>query len=82
MVRGFDAGSQSTPSASPPDGIYLWQQLFTAPAKTYTPLGTPIGYMLPLLFAIIPLSYLFIEKPAMRFGRFLADRVRPQTTRA
>jgi peptidoglycan/LPS O-acetylase OafA/YrhL len=57
-------------------GIYLWQELFTAPSKFYSVSGKPISYLLPLLFVIVPLSYLFIEKPAMRLGRSLAERVR------
>lgn len=31
-------------------GIYLWQELFTAPAKEYTTLGKPIGFFLPALY--------------------------------
>ena len=57
-------------------GIYLWQELFTAPAKFYTEAGKSIPHLLPLLFVIVPFSYFLIEKPAMRFGRVLAERVR------
>jgi peptidoglycan/LPS O-acetylase OafA/YrhL len=57
-------------------GIYLWQQLFTAPSKFFTASGHPISFLLPLLFVIVPLSYLFVEKPAMRLGRSLAEGVR------
>ncbi len=59
-------------------GIYLWQQLFTAPAKDYTAVGKPIALFLPLLFVIIPFSWFFIEKPAMRIGKSLANRVRQE----
>jgi peptidoglycan/LPS O-acetylase OafA/YrhL len=61
-------------------GIYLWQQLFTAPSRFYTASGRPIMWLLPLLFVVIPFSYLLIEKPAMRFGKRLSSRVRGQAT--
>jgi peptidoglycan/LPS O-acetylase OafA/YrhL len=38
--------------------------------------GAVLGMLLPLLFVILPLSYFFIEKPAMRLGRLLAERIR------
>jgi peptidoglycan/LPS O-acetylase OafA/YrhL len=57
-------------------GIYLWQELFTAPAKDYGPSGRSISFLLPLLFAVVPLSYLFVEKPAMRLGKRLTERIR------
>jgi peptidoglycan/LPS O-acetylase OafA/YrhL len=57
-------------------GIYLWQELLTAPSGFYTASGKPISRMLPLLFVIIPLSWFFIEKPAMRLGRSLSEKVR------
>ena len=57
-------------------GIYLWQELFTAPAGEYTTLGKPIGFFLPLLVLIVPFSWFFIEKPAMWIGRSLTKRVR------
>ena len=56
-------------------GIYLWQELFTAPATEYGPSGRPIAFLLPLLFVVVPLSYLFVEKPAMRLGRRLTERI-------
>jgi len=56
-------------------GIYLWQQLFTAPKFDYaSPSGRILGYLLPLLLVLIPLSYFFLEKPAIRLGRTLAGK--------
>ncbi len=57
-------------------GIYLWQQLFGAPSKFYTASGKLIEQLLPLLLVIVPVSYLFIEKPAMKLGKSLAARIR------
>ena len=57
-------------------GIYLWQELFTATPQRYTGRGAFLGYLLPLLCVVIPLSYFFIEKPAMRMGRSLSQRAR------
>jgi peptidoglycan/LPS O-acetylase OafA/YrhL len=57
-------------------GVYLWQQLFTAPAKFYTVSGRPLEHLAPLLFVIVPLSYVFVEKPAVRLGSELAARIR------
>jgi peptidoglycan/LPS O-acetylase OafA/YrhL len=57
-------------------GIYLWQQLFTAPSRFFTASGQRIGFLLPLLLLIVPLSYRFIEKPAMKLGSSLGGRVR------
>jgi peptidoglycan/LPS O-acetylase OafA/YrhL len=60
-------------------GIYLWQQLFTAARERYAGAGIIIFWLLPLLCAIVPLSYVLLEKPAMRLGRRLAERVRPRS---
>jgi peptidoglycan/LPS O-acetylase OafA/YrhL len=57
-------------------GVYLWQQLFTGPLDRYTPRGMAVAYMLPLLLVIVPASYFFLEKPAMRLGRALSQRAR------
>ncbi len=57
-------------------GIYLWQELFTGPEGAVKIAGSSIVFWLPLLFGIVPLSYFFLERPAMRLGRSLADRVR------
>jgi len=57
-------------------GIYLWQQLFAAPSKFFTASGQPIPHLLPLLLVVVPISYLFIEKPAMELGKSLAKRMR------
>jgi peptidoglycan/LPS O-acetylase OafA/YrhL len=57
-------------------GIYLWQQLFTGPLYDYLGLGAFLPFMLPLLLAIVPLSYFFIEKPSMQFGKSLSRRAR------
>jgi peptidoglycan/LPS O-acetylase OafA/YrhL len=55
-------------------GIYLWQQLFTAPPETYSGAGEIIPRLLPLLFLIVAVSYYFIEMPAIRFGKSLSQR--------
>lgn len=57
-------------------GIYLWQQLFTAPKTYFSGAGQIIPLLLPLLFLIVPLSYYLIEKPAMRYGKSLSRRTR------
>jgi peptidoglycan/LPS O-acetylase OafA/YrhL len=57
-------------------GIYLWQQLFTAPRQYFIGSGEMIPMLAPLLCLIVPLSYFLIEKPAMRYGRFLSRRTR------
>jgi peptidoglycan/LPS O-acetylase OafA/YrhL len=57
-------------------GVYLWQQLFTAP-RGYFPIASWAATMLlPLLFLVVPLSYYWIEKPAMRYGQLLSRRAR------
>lgn len=66
-------------------GIYLWQQLFTGPKVTiietgpvanFAGAGQVIPMCLPLLAVIVPLSYFFIEKPAMRLGKRLSLRAK------
>lgn len=66
-------------------GIYLWQQLFTAPRvflsdtgaiPNFSAAGEVITMCLPLLGLVIPLSYFFIEKPAMRLGKVFSTRVK------
>jgi peptidoglycan/LPS O-acetylase OafA/YrhL len=57
-------------------GIYLWQELFTAPKRFYVGDGEIIPLLLPLMCVIVPLSYFLIEKPAMRFGKSLSQRAR------
>jgi peptidoglycan/LPS O-acetylase OafA/YrhL len=57
-------------------GIYLWQQLFTAPTKYFFGPGQIIPLLLPLLCLIVPLSYFLIEKPTMSYGKFLSRRTR------
>lgn len=54
--------------------IYLWQQVFTNGPETY-PAGSPLRFAL-LLVVIAPLSYFFIEKPAVRFGKEFLRRNR------
>jgi peptidoglycan/LPS O-acetylase OafA/YrhL len=63
-------------------GIYLWQELFTAPFQFYTESGRVIGYLLVALFVIVPLSWFIIEKPAIHLGRVFADRVRTRNVAA
>jgi peptidoglycan/LPS O-acetylase OafA/YrhL len=57
-------------------GIYLWQQLFTAPQNQYTQRGAAIAYMLPMMLVVVSFSYFFIEKPCMRFGKLLSRKAR------
>lgn len=57
-------------------GTYLWQELFTASKGTYTPSGHLISYGLPLLALIVPVSYFCVEKPAMRYGKYLSQRAK------
>jgi peptidoglycan/LPS O-acetylase OafA/YrhL len=57
-------------------GIYLWQELFTGPIESYQGSGAALAYLLPLLFVIVPASYLFLEKRAMEMGKSLSRKVR------
>ncbi len=57
-------------------GIYLWQQLFTAPKTYFLGVGRIIPLLLPLLCLIVPVSYFLIEKPLMDYGRFLSRQTR------
>jgi len=57
-------------------GIYLWQQLFLGRAAEYRGHGVVLSYLLPLLLLIVPLSYRFLERPAMRLGKSLSNRMR------
>lgn len=57
-------------------GIYLWQQLFTAPRIYFSSAGQFIALLLPVLCLIVPASYLLIEKPAMHYGKALSRRER------
>jgi len=61
-------------------GIYLWQQIFTGRLNEFTPSGVAIGFMLPLMLIVIPLSYFFLEKPAMRYGKKLSRQIREEAT--
>ena len=61
-------------------GIYLWQQLFTGPKGFYIGRGVVLWYLPWLLLVIVPLSYRFIEKPAMRYGKMLSRRVRESSS--
>ncbi len=57
-------------------GIYLWQQLFTAPGEFFAGAGKIIPMLLPMLFLVVPLSYFLIEVPAMRYGKALSRQTR------
>jgi peptidoglycan/LPS O-acetylase OafA/YrhL len=57
-------------------GAYLWQELFTASDASYAAKGFWIRNGLPLLLIVVPLSYTFIEKPAMRLGKRLSERAK------
>jgi peptidoglycan/LPS O-acetylase OafA/YrhL len=63
-------------------GIYLWQQMFTAPKVSFSGAGEVIPWLLPLLCIVVPLSYFLIEKPAMRYGKSLSRRVRNSSNHA
>jgi peptidoglycan/LPS O-acetylase OafA/YrhL len=56
-------------------GIYLWQELFTGTAQHYLAAGQLIPRFFPLIFVVIPLSYFFIEKPAMQYGKLLSKQM-------
>lgn len=57
-------------------GIYLWQQPLTGPISLYSRLPVAPPVLLPLLCVVVPLSYFFVEKPAMRLGKRLSRGVR------
>ena len=57
-------------------GIFLWQQLFTAPQKDFSRAGETIPLLFPLLCLVVPLSYFLIEKPAMQYGAYLSRRTK------
>lgn len=54
--------------------IYLWQELFTGTSDSYAGIGKFIPRLIPLLLAIVAASYVFMEKPAMRYGKILSER--------
>ncbi|HEX6495310.1 MAG TPA: acyltransferase [Acidobacteriaceae bacterium] len=56
--------------------LYIWQQLFTIRAIDYQGAGRYIPRMLPLLFLIVPFSWVVIEKPSMALGKMLSRRWR------
>lgn len=57
-------------------GVYLWQQLFTAPIYYFSGAARVVPMLLPLLCLVVPLSYYFVEKPAMAYGKSLSRRAR------
>jgi peptidoglycan/LPS O-acetylase OafA/YrhL len=57
-------------------GIYLWQELFTAPKNLFFGGARIIPYLSPLLCVVVAGSYFLIEKPAMAYGRVLSKRAR------
>jgi peptidoglycan/LPS O-acetylase OafA/YrhL len=57
-------------------GIYLWQQLLTAPRIYFAGAGAMTSLLLPLLCVIVAISYFVIEKPAIRYGKSLSQRAR------
>lgn len=70
-------------------GVYLWQQLFSAPKvfvdshgaePNFSRTGQIIPFLLPMLFVIVPLSYVLIEKRAVRFGRALSRRAKDRAS--
>ena len=56
--------------------LYIWQQLFTNTAGSYRA-GSPLLYA-PLMLVCATASYVYIEKPAIRFGKSLLRRA-PRT---
>lgn len=62
-------------------GIYLWQQLFTAPMDTYSREGAAIPWLWPLSILIVAGSYFWIEKPAIRFGQSLSKAAKQRAYR-
>jgi peptidoglycan/LPS O-acetylase OafA/YrhL len=60
-------------------GIYLWQELFTAPGEYLLGWGELIPKLFPLLAVVVPVSYFLIEKPAMRYGKTISQRVRDES---
>jgi peptidoglycan/LPS O-acetylase OafA/YrhL len=63
-------------------GIYLWQQLFTMPAAYFPAQPSLTRFLLPLLGITVPLSYFFVEKPAMRLGKALSKKLRAKASAA
>ena len=61
-------------------GIYLWQQLFTAPRQYLFAGGGVIPLLIPLICAIVPLSYFLVEVPAIHYGKSLSQRYRDAIT--
>ena len=57
-------------------GIYLWQQLFTAPKQYFSGPGEMIPMLLPMLCLVVPLSYFLVEKPAIAYGKSLSRQLR------
>lgn len=60
-------------------GLYLWQELFTASDASYAAKGVWIRHGLPLLLIVVPLSYAFLEKPAMRLGKRLSEQAKARS---
>ena len=59
--------------------LYLWQQLFTASAEQYRPIGWLGAPVLMLVAAV--LSYYLVERPCLRGGRRLLTRRLPAPNR-
>lgn len=57
-------------------GVYLWQQLFTAPVETYSKAGAFLPWLWPVGMLIVGSSYVLIEKPAIRRGHSLSKRAK------
>ena len=60
-------------------GIYLWQQLFTAPVNEYSARGLPIAYLWPAAILIVASSYWLIERPAIRYGHALSRQAKQES---
>ena len=56
--------------------VYLWQQLFTAKPESFRGAGHLIPYFFPVMFLMVPLSWILLEKRLIRLGKTLSRRVR------
>jgi peptidoglycan/LPS O-acetylase OafA/YrhL len=49
--------------------LYLWQQMFSGPPRMY--ISDSLIFSFPLMFLVATLSYYFVERPFVRFGKRL-----------
>lgn len=60
--------------------LYLWQELFLAPRHLY--ISNSLLLYPPLVFVVGSLSYYFVERPCVRFGKHLIGGAVGRETRA